>query len=700
MYQRKIELWGLAKKHKAPEMRAIIRIFRQREAAGQQSVFRIRGRRVDIEEVYKYFKRKGENPDQLDFRDAPISSDITVEEPPRPLNRVVSNARDDPVELSLSLFPNLDQTHLPTPESDILGSFGSSSGSSVRSDSIISTPLVFADNYTSMQMIPNYPMMGLPIDVTTDNQYSRILLHWTQLFFDAVVRPDFWTATPATRGLKPWRHTFSSWARVLDEGHELMQSGQTKASWALRGRALESVPKHIRMPSPLILFRYFEIIHAISGEPAFLATTLRHVLNIADTVQANGRTILPPGHPIRELTRLLLQPAAQPIIAPLANQGIRRSQEILHTRLGASHPRILYVLESRTQTYLDERAFVHAAEEAMKFLDRAEMIRGPDSFEACQARRMLGDCYVGQASFHNAREAYQAAFARHQSLKGRERGIIGVRSKRGLAGVAKALGERKPAEAHLVEAEALALMSFGEDDVHVTLIRRDLDLLRAEMQAIRDNERLLQREIEQIYLHQNDPHDESRGSEDFTGANVAGAGFVAAAANGIGHGAAYDSMGMNGTAYDALSDSSATAPAPAPTAAFYSPPTAPLPSPPEHVYQAVPAHPTTSHETARYSSLPSPPQEALPRPAFNAFPDADVLTVPVDDDQLWSSLASSLDVHTPASSDFGLALDVDHTATSGLSMPIGDFGGLAASGGHAHGHGHGHAPRLMHHSSI
>jgi Clr5 domain/Fungal Zn(2)-Cys(6) binuclear cluster domain len=83
MYQRKIAQWGLEKKTKRTEMSAILRIVKEREAAGQESIFRIRGRRFDIEEVYRYFKRRGEDPNKLDVQDSPIPSTITVETPRR-----------------------------------------------------------------------------------------------------------------------------------------------------------------------------------------------------------------------------------------------------------------------------------------------------------------------------------------------------------------------------------------------------------------------------------------------------------------------------------------------------------------------------------------------------------------------------------------------------------------------------------------
>jgi MalT-like TPR region len=485
MYQRKIAQWGLDKKHKAPEMRAILHLARQREATGQDSIFRIRGRRVDIEEVYRYFKRKGEDPTKLVVRDSPIPSTITVETPPPPPPPRISAINDeDFAEFSFTVAPHSNGIPYPTPETEYISpsAASSSSGSSTRSNSVGSPPLIFTKGNFAGQLIHNYPNMAVPIDLTLEDQLSRILLHLTQLFFDAVVRPDFYSQE-LSKGIAhtPWRRTMSTWSRATSEGYELMQRGQTKESFDLRSKAMDSVPKHIRNNSPIILFRYFEIIYHIwsSGDEPFLLLTLNHVLNMA-------RTLLPPGHPIRELTRLLLHPQARSIIGPLAQLGIRKSLQILFERCGPRHPRILYVLESRTQTFLDENQHEKASNEAFRYLERAEVIRGANSYEFCQALRMLGDSYVGQGALDRATREYSKAFDLQRHLKIRQdRGVIGVKTKRGLAAIARTQAEYAEAEDHLQAALQMAKDSFGESDVQVMLVEKDLDALHEDIRQVR-----------------------------------------------------------------------------------------------------------------------------------------------------------------------------------------------------------------------
>lgn len=59
MYKTRIAEWGLDKKNKEPEMRAIVRKNKQCSSQGKRSSFRIRGRPVEFEDVLRYWERKG-----------------------------------------------------------------------------------------------------------------------------------------------------------------------------------------------------------------------------------------------------------------------------------------------------------------------------------------------------------------------------------------------------------------------------------------------------------------------------------------------------------------------------------------------------------------------------------------------------------------------------------------------------------------
>ena len=65
MYKRRITEWKLDKKHKRPEMEAVARKYRQREAIGKKSVFHIRGKEIGIQEVTHYLRRAGVSIDGL-----------------------------------------------------------------------------------------------------------------------------------------------------------------------------------------------------------------------------------------------------------------------------------------------------------------------------------------------------------------------------------------------------------------------------------------------------------------------------------------------------------------------------------------------------------------------------------------------------------------------------------------------------------
>ena len=58
MYKTRIKQWGLDKKHKENEMRAIVRKTKTLGSQGKSATFRVRGRLVDYKDVVSYFKRK------------------------------------------------------------------------------------------------------------------------------------------------------------------------------------------------------------------------------------------------------------------------------------------------------------------------------------------------------------------------------------------------------------------------------------------------------------------------------------------------------------------------------------------------------------------------------------------------------------------------------------------------------------------
>ena len=59
MYKTRLAKWGLYKKNREHEMKTIFSIKTERAAVGKDSSFELRGRRVDMKDAERYFKRKG-----------------------------------------------------------------------------------------------------------------------------------------------------------------------------------------------------------------------------------------------------------------------------------------------------------------------------------------------------------------------------------------------------------------------------------------------------------------------------------------------------------------------------------------------------------------------------------------------------------------------------------------------------------------
>jgi hypothetical protein len=73
MYKSRIAGWGLDKKMKGNEVRAVVRMRRKRWAAGKASAFRIRGQVLDFDKVTSHLKRKG-----LTLDDVPSESNSPI----------------------------------------------------------------------------------------------------------------------------------------------------------------------------------------------------------------------------------------------------------------------------------------------------------------------------------------------------------------------------------------------------------------------------------------------------------------------------------------------------------------------------------------------------------------------------------------------------------------------------------------------
>ena len=59
MLKKRIAKWSLDRKHKQSDMLFALRLASQREAEGKKTVFNIRERKVTVEEIKHYFRRKG-----------------------------------------------------------------------------------------------------------------------------------------------------------------------------------------------------------------------------------------------------------------------------------------------------------------------------------------------------------------------------------------------------------------------------------------------------------------------------------------------------------------------------------------------------------------------------------------------------------------------------------------------------------------
>lgn len=89
MYKTKITKWKFDKKIKEEEAWEILRLNFQRELCGKESQFRLRGKRITVDDVLRYFKRKGiRHPDPSTYQSRASTSSAIVCHTPCPSPRL------------------------------------------------------------------------------------------------------------------------------------------------------------------------------------------------------------------------------------------------------------------------------------------------------------------------------------------------------------------------------------------------------------------------------------------------------------------------------------------------------------------------------------------------------------------------------------------------------------------------------------
>ena len=79
MYKSRITKWNLDKNIKGPEALAVLRKKFQRDADGKDSVFSVRGKPITIDDVLRYFKRKGNLDPEAEARRLEVATPPAIE---------------------------------------------------------------------------------------------------------------------------------------------------------------------------------------------------------------------------------------------------------------------------------------------------------------------------------------------------------------------------------------------------------------------------------------------------------------------------------------------------------------------------------------------------------------------------------------------------------------------------------------------
>jgi len=262
MYKSRITAWGLDKKMKGNEVRAIVRMRRMRLAAGKASTFRVRGQVLDFDKVRSHLKRKG----------------LTLENVPSESNSPVP---------SIECYTPERQPQEP---------------SCSATDSALT-----AWNGRHMFRIPSPRLIFSPDSLRTPEQLSRdIHTYFTESFassrwvYGRGYLVDVTRSTPLQEKLRPEPH----WSQIMEWAALLFNAGGAanviKAGQHFQ-QAFIQVEDVIRAEEPSLMYRLLALLdefEAYYEKPEIVRILLKHIHSLASV-------ILGMKHPIASASRQL-----------------------------------------------------------------------------------------------------------------------------------------------------------------------------------------------------------------------------------------------------------------------------------------------------------------------------------------------------------------------------------------------------------
>lgn len=385
-------------------MWAIAHIARERKASGKRSVFRVRGRQIDLQEVVLYFRRRGVDIWQVNMSRAssPTPSAISCHTP----------------------APMVDTGEIPC--SDASGSMSQPGSAHPRSQ------LQIDDEDQPLHQTPLIERLGSSGEFCKVNPTMPSLEMFRPMEFALFLVRDYCQSSLNAPQTDSYKHKAANGIPF----RTLIRCGSSAAcrgDWRLASKLLNhafSMVRALLVDCPLFMLDILELIshRVFSAAELILECTLRYMSQMSSITLGEL-------HPITLLTTILWKNLG--LRAEMSVLGLRKSLEIVKSRTAKPTWEMLDTMYCLCEVLYYHGRYAEARDQFAEMVNTDRDFGGDYSWELCISLIFQARCHWRVGEYEDARRVSSKAWRLSEYLPRREALSVQVRCRRNLEEVAR-----------------------------------------------------------------------------------------------------------------------------------------------------------------------------------------------------------------------------------------------------------------------
>jgi hypothetical protein len=420
-------------------MRAVARIARGRKASGKRSVFRIRGRQIDLQEIVLYFRRRGVDIWQVNMSRAssPTPSAISCHTPAPTVGTGAA-------------------TEIPC--SDASGSMSQPGSAHPRSQLQIDDRL--ADEDQPLHQAPLIERPGSSGEFCEINPTMPSPEMFRPIEFVLFLVRDYCQSPLNASQTDSYKHKAANGIPF----RTLIRCGSSAAcrgDWRLASKLLNqafSMVRALLADCPLFMLDILELIshRVFSAAELILAFTLRYISQMSSITLGEL-------HPITLLTTTLWKNLG--LRADVSVLGLRKSLEIIKSRTAKPTWEMLDTMYCLCEVLYYHGHYAEARDQFAEMVKTDRDFGGACSWELCISLIFQARCHWRVGEYEDARRISSEAWRLSEGLPRREALSVQVRCRRNLEEVARFGSNHHSASAYFGETANTSKEAHSVDPV-------------------------------------------------------------------------------------------------------------------------------------------------------------------------------------------------------------------------------------------